>query len=81
MSPGVFGDGMQAKERQGTWETRRDGQGSKQPESKRRWGMHNLLRGPGRESDLPIVAMKPWKQGGAKGQDFDRVSDKGGRSA
>ena len=27
--PGVFGDGMYSKERQGTWETRRDGQGSK----------------------------------------------------
>lgn len=29
VSPGVFGDGMQTKERQGTWEARRDGQGSK----------------------------------------------------
>jgi len=26
---GVFGDGMYSRERQGTWETRRNGQGSK----------------------------------------------------
>jgi hypothetical protein len=78
---GVFGGGMLQRENQGTWETRWDGQGSKWPESKRWWGIHNSPNGPGRESDLPIVAMKPWKHGRAKGQDFDRVSNKEGRTA
>ncbi len=72
---------MYSRERQGTWETRRGGQGSKEPESKRRRGMHNPPYGPGRESDLPIVVMKRGNARGAKGQDFDRVSNKGGRTA
>jgi len=72
---------MYSRERQGTWETRRDGQGSKEPESKRRRGMHNPPAGPGRESDLPIVVMKRGNARGAKGQDFDRVSTKRGRTA
>lgn len=72
---------MYSRECQGTWETRRNGQGSKWPESKRWEGMHNLLFGSGRESDLFIVVMKRGNSRGAKGQDFDRVSNKGGRSA
>jgi len=51
--------------------TRRGGQGSKWPESKRWEGMHNFPIGPGRESDLPIVVMKRGNFRGAKGQDFD----------
>ncbi len=62
---------MYSKECQGTWETRRGGQGSKWPESKRWEGMHNFPIGPGRESDLPIVVMKRGNFRGAKGQDFD----------
>jgi len=72
---------MYSRECQGTWETRRGGQGSKWPESKRWEGMHNFPIGPGRESDLPIVVMKRGNFRGAKGQDFDRVFNNGGSPA
>lgn len=57
--------------------TRRGGQGSKWPESKRWEGMHNFPIGAGRESDLRMVLMKRGNSRGAKGQDFDRVFNNG----
>jgi hypothetical protein len=47
----------------------------------RRVGIHNRARGPGRESDRPIVAGKRGNARGAKGPDFTHVFSKGRRAA
>ena len=71
----MIGESARRKISRGTWEVRRRALLGQRSE-----GIHNLSVVCGRESERPIVARKPWKQGGAKGPHFSHVLIKGGMS-